>query len=117
MLKRMDGISEDTETQELLQDAQAEIMRLSRMVGGMLSLNIIADSTDKSKMDFSGLMQNIADMMRLLIARQENELVLEIADDLTVYGSADLLSQVIVNLLQNSNTHTKSGVIRLCAAV
>jgi signal transduction histidine kinase len=116
ILKRMDGISEDTETQELLQDAQAEIMRLSRMVGGMLSLNVISDSTEWSKTDFTALLRHIEDMMRLLITRQENELVLEVAEDLTVYGSADLLSQVIVNLLQNSNTHTKSGVIRLCAA-
>lgn len=116
LLKRMDGVSEDMETQELLRDAQAEIMRLSRMVGGMLSLNFMADSMEKVRLDYSVLLDNSAEMLRLLIAKQENELAVEIADGLTVFGIADLLSQVVINLIQNANTHTKGGVIRLCAA-
>lgn len=116
LLKRMDGVCDDTETQELLQDAQEEIMHLSRMVGGMLSLNSITDRTEKSKTDFSVLLNNTADMLRLFFIRQGNELISDVSDDLTIYGNADLLSQVIINLLQNANTHTKSGVIKLQAS-
>lgn len=117
LLKRMDGVSDDTEMQVLLQDAQAEIMRLARMVGGMLSLNSITDSTEKSKTNFTALLNNTTDMLRLLITRQENELISDVSDGLTVYGNADLLSQVIINLLQNANSHTKSGEIKLQASV
>ncbi|MEA4989052.1 MAG: HAMP domain-containing sensor histidine kinase [Anaerovorax sp.] len=113
LLKRMDSVTEDAEAQDLLQDAQAEIMRLSRMVEGMLSLNAIADSTEKDKTDFSALLKNTAEMMRLLLSKHGNGLEKEIPDGLMVYGSADLLSQVIINLLQNANTHTANGIIKL----
>lgn len=115
LLKRMDGMSGDTEACELLQDAQAEIMRLSRMVEGMLSLNSLAEITNKSKTDYTSLLNNTVEMMRLLLTRENNQLSINISDGLTVYGSADLLSQVIINLLQNANAHTKGGIIRLSA--
>ncbi|WMJ78685.1 MULTISPECIES: sensor histidine kinase [unclassified Sedimentibacter] len=117
LLKRMDCVTEDGEAQELLQDAQAEIMRLSRMVEGMLSLNVIADSTEKIKTNFSALLGNTTEMMRLLLAKHDNALVAEIPDELIVFGNADLLSQVIINLLQNATAHTKKGMICLKAAL
>lgn len=115
LLRRMDSVTEDREAQNLLKDAQAEIMRLSRMVEGTLSLNALADSTEKNKTDFSALLGNTAEMIRLLLAKQGNELVAEIPNALTVFGNADLLSQVIINLLQNANTHTENGIIKLQA--
>lgn len=115
LLKRMDGVSGNSETQELLQDAQEEIMRLSRMVGGMLSLNSLAESTEKIKINFTALLRNTADMMHLLLLQQGNEFDYDIAENLTVFGNADLLSQVIINLLQNANSHTKGGAIHLSA--
>ena len=99
----MNGVSDDEETQELLRDAQSEIMRLSRMVGSMLSLNSVADSTEKVKLDYSALLNNTAEMLQLLITKQENKLETEISSGLTVFGNADLLSQVVINLLQNAN--------------
>lgn len=116
LLKRMDGVTDDAEAQGLLRDAQAEIMRLSRMVHGMLSLNALADSAGKDKIDFSAMLGNTVEMMRLLLSKQDNQMVTEIPGELTVFGSTDLLSQVIINLLQNAATHTSSGVIELQAA-
>ena len=116
LLKRMDGVTEDAEAQGLLRDAQAEIMRLSRMVDGMLSLNSIADSTQMEKIDFSALLLNTAEMMRLLLAKQGNRLAARISEPLAVFGSSDLLSQVVINLLQNAAAHTENGEIRLEAA-
>lgn len=113
ILKRIDKMADDTEMQELLEDAQSEIMRLSRMVGGMLSLNSIADNTDKGKVDLSELINNTAEMMRLLLRRNNNNLILDIEEELSVYGNADLISQVVINLLQNSNEHSKSGEIEV----
>lgn len=114
-LKRMGDAAENGEAQELLQDAQAEIMRLSRMVEGMLSLNALADNVEKDKADLSALLGNTAEMMRLLLAKQGNTLTAEIPGGLTVYGNADLLSQVVINLLQNANAHTANGIIKLQA--
>ncbi len=45
----MDQSITDPEVIELLEDAQAEIMRLSRMVGGMLTLASISEGTEKKK--------------------------------------------------------------------
>lgn len=113
LLKRVDGLSDDREVQELLQDAQAEIMRLSRMVGGMLSINALAEGTEKTKTDFTAVLNNTGDMMRLLLDKKKNRLSLDLAPDLIVFGNADLLSQVVINLLQNANTHTEAGNIRV----
>ena len=116
LLKRMDGVTDDAEAQGLLRDAQAEIMRLSRMVHGMLSLNALADSAGKDKIDFSAMLGNTVEMMRLLLSKQDSQMVTESPGELSVFGSTDLLSQVIINLLQNAATHTSSGVIELQAA-
>ena len=113
ILKRIDVKSDDEEVQELLQDAQSEIMRLSRMVAGMLSLSSVSESAEKTETDLTALIFNTAEMLRLLLKRNGNELEVGAADGLTVYGNADLLSQVIINLLQNSNAHTKNGKIQI----
>ncbi|MDO4554870.1 MAG: HAMP domain-containing sensor histidine kinase [Lachnospiraceae bacterium] len=115
LLKQIDNTTVDSEAQTLLQDAQAEIMRLSRMVEGMLSLNVISESTEKKKTDYSTLLNSSVNMMRLLLSKQNNSIEADIADRLTVFGNSDLLSQVIINLLQNSNAHTSNDTIRLAA--
>ena len=115
ILKHMGEASLDPKAAELLSDAQSEIMRLARMVGGMLTLASISESTEKSRTDLTVLLQSTADMLRLLLAKRGNELEIEISDGLTVFGDADLLSQVAVNLIQNAHAHTEHDIIRLCA--
>jgi len=113
ILKNMGGA--DPEAAELLADAQNEIMRLARMVGGMLTLASISENAEKSKTDLTALLQSTADMLRLILSKRGNELETEIVQDLTVFGDADLLSQVAVNLIQNAHAHTQNDVIRLSA--
>lgn len=113
MLKRKDSPSCEKDVQNLLTDAQAEIMRLSRMTGGMLSLNALADNADKAKLDLSSLLKNTCEMMQLMFARKGNQLTLHAENDLIVFGSADMLSQVLINLLQNANVHTSNGLIEV----
>ena len=52
MLENMSGDLNDPEMRELLKNAQSEIMRLSRMVGGMLTLASMSENTDRQKLDF-----------------------------------------------------------------
>jgi len=113
ILKHMDDAVKDPEAAQLLTDAQSEIMRLSRMVGGMLTLNSVNERAEKNKADLSALLNSTADMLRLLLAKRGNELETEISEGLTVFGDTDLLSQVAVNLIQNAQAHTQNDVIRL----
>lgn len=116
ILKRMDESVKDSEAAELLVDAQAEIMRLARMVSGMLTMASLSENTDRGKTNLSVLLSSTADTLRLHLHGRGNELVTEISEGLTVFGNADLLSQVASNLIQNANTYTASGVISLRAA-
>lgn len=115
ILRSMDDSIHDSEIIELLEDSQAEIMRLSRMVGGMLTLSSISEGVEKGKIDFSTLLVGMADMLRLTLSKRSNVLKTEIEKDLIVFGNADLLSQIMFNLIQNAHTHTQNGIIHLNA--
>lgn len=105
----------DQEAADLLQSAQQEIMRLARMVGGMLNLASMTENTEKQMVNLSSLLHNSAQMYSLHLKNRGNLLKLDIADGLTVFGNADLLAQVAANLLQNAAAHTEQGEITLWA--
>lgn len=113
LLKNMDETVKDAETEELLQGAQGEIMRLGRMISGMFTLTSMGENADKVPLDLSHLMQSCADMLRLNLQKWGNTMETQIEKGLYVFGNADLLMQVVTNLLQNANTHTKDGMIVL----
>jgi signal transduction histidine kinase len=106
----------DPAAEELLKNSQSEIMRLARMVGGMLSLASMSENTDKTVVDLTALLQSIADMLRLNIQRTGNRLTVNIEPNMKVFGSADLLAQVVTNLIQNAGAHTMNGNISLSAS-
>ncbi|WP_312433364.1 sensor histidine kinase [Lacrimispora sp.] len=105
----------DAEAAELLQSAQQEIMRLARMVGGMLNLASMSENTDKQTVNLSTLLRSSAEMFSLHLQKRSNLLKTDIADGLEVYGNADLLAQVVANLLQNAAAYTEQGEITLRA--
>lgn len=118
LLKRMDGLSDGQEPVELLADAQEEIMRLARMVDGMLMLNAASgtgEAMEKTRLDLSALLYGVEDVMRLVLDRQGNRLQTEIQKELILFGNMDLLTQVIINLIENADKHTRQDVVRLCA--
>lgn len=115
ILQHMNESVTDPEVTELLADAQEEVMRLSRMVGGMLTLASVSERTEKSRVDLTALYGGVSDMMRLTLSKNGNALQAEIGKNLTVFGDADLLSQVAVNLIQNAHAHTENGTIGFTA--
>jgi len=115
ILEDMGEAVKDPEAAELLTGAQGEIMRLSRMVSGMLTLASFSENTEKNKTDLSSLLQSTADMLRLLLSKRNNGLQTETGDGFTVFGDADLLSQVVLNLIQNAHAHTENDIIKLRA--
>ncbi|MDF2921554.1 MAG: Signal transduction histidine kinase [Paenibacillaceae bacterium] len=116
ILEDMDEALKDPDAQKLLQNAQGEIMRLARMVGGMLTLASISEGADKRKVDLSALLRGAANMLQLTLLKRGNTLVTEIHDGLAVFGDADFLSQVAVNLIQNAHAHSDQGCISFGAS-
>ncbi len=106
ILEDMGEAVKDGEATELLQNAQQEIMRLSRMVGGTLTLAAMSENTDKQALDFSTLLRSSVEMFSLHLQKRGNTLTAEIAEGLNVFGNADLLAQVMANLLQNAAAYT-----------
>jgi signal transduction histidine kinase len=115
ILDDMDGAVKDPETEELLQSAQNEIMRLSRMVGGMLTLASVSENTERQELDLSGLLQSGVETLRLNLDKRGNIIETAIEKPLTVFGNADLLTQVLTNLLQNAGAHTENGTVTVSA--
>jgi len=103
------------EAAALLQNAQDDIMRLSRMVGGMLTLASMSENTQRQALDLSALLQSGAEMLRLHLGKRGNTLDTEIQPELRVFGNADLLAQVLTNLLQNAGAHTENGAVTVRA--
>ena len=116
ILKRMGETSHDAKVIELLADAQSEIIRLARMVGGMLTLASISEGGERRRTDLSALLHGVMDLLRIHLQESGNEPETDIEEGLTVFGDADLISQVVINLIQNSDKHTINGVIKLGAA-
>jgi signal transduction histidine kinase len=110
------GVAEkEPEAGKLLQTAQDEIMRLARMVGGMLTLTSLSEGSEKGIVDLTALLSSSAEMLRLSLQQRGNTLATNIGTGLRVFGSADLLAQVVTNLLQNAGKHTANGTITLSA--
>ena len=115
ILEDMGEAVKDGEAAELLQNAQQEIMRLARMVGGTLTLAAMSENMDKQAVKFSTLLRSSAEMFSLHLQKQGNVLNADIAEGLNVFGNADLLAQVVANLLQNAAAYTEQGKIILRA--
>lgn len=115
ILEDMGEAVKDSEAEELLRNAQQEIMRMARMVGGMLTLASMSENTDKEVVDFTTLLRSSAEMFSLHLQKGGNRLTVEIAEGLNVFGNTDLLAQVMVNLLQNAAAHTRQGEVALGA--
>ncbi|MDR1765518.1 MAG: HAMP domain-containing histidine kinase [Lachnospiraceae bacterium] len=105
----------DAEAGELLKNAQDEVMRLARMVSGVLKLASMSENVDKRRMDLSALLQSGADMLRLNLAKGGSVIETDIEPGLIVFGNADLLAQVLTNLLQNAGAHMENGKARVSA--
>lgn len=115
ILEEMGETMTDPEAMKLLQNAQSEIMRLSRMVGGMLKLSSMSESLDRQKLDFTSLVQNGVEMLHLNLNKLGNNVEIDIEPGLSVFGNADLLVQVLSNILQNAGTHTRNGTVTISA--
>jgi signal transduction histidine kinase len=96
-----------------LRRAQKEVMRASRITENALRLASMQEEQKRMKtLHIDTLLTNSVEAYRAILEKRGNKLNLAIeVGGGRVYGNADQLIQVMVNLLSNANRHTKDGVI------
>jgi len=106
----------DSETiQKSLEKAQSEILRLTRITENSLRISAMQESRARMQiLDTAKLFTESAELYNGVIKKNNNTLIVQVMDHLpTIYGNADLLNQVLANLLSNANRYTHGGYIVL----
>jgi len=104
--------------QKSLKNAQEEIMRMSRMVNSAMEYPTAQETSKKSEpMDIAPVLRFCADTYHSITRKKNNRLSVDVPDSLPlVYANADMIVQVLTNLLSNANRHTSNGEIAIRAA-
>ncbi len=97
--------------------AESEILRVSRMTDNALRFASELETQGKSDvLKTEKLLYDFAEAYRPFVEKSGNELVLSFKSKLSdIYGNSDFFTQVLANLLMNSNTYTKNGRIEITA--
>lgn len=97
--------------------AQDEIMRLSRMVSGVLELSSLPEpGSAAAGADAAAILRAAAEAYRVLLEKGGNTLLIDLPEALPPLSvSADALIQMVSNLLSNAGAHTRNGEIRIGA--
>jgi signal transduction histidine kinase len=98
-----------TRIQRILDTMNREVQRLGRLVADLLTLSRLdADQPLRAAaVDTSDLMADVAQQTRLIATGQQIDL--EIDAEPRVWGDADQLKQVLLNLASNALAHTPAG--------
>jgi len=99
--------------QKSLKNAQEEIMRMSRMLNSAMQYPAKPESIGESEpLDIAPVLRFGADSYRSMTKKRNNTLSVDVPVSLPlVYANADLIIQVLSNLLSNANRHTHDGEI------
>ena len=111
-----DDIDED-EIISVLDAAQSEIIRLAEMLSGNTKdISLLVSKQSMEVIDTSRFFRETLDAYHVMLERKFNTLIVEIPQSLPpVYGSKELLSQAMANLISNANRYTGGGVISVTA--
>jgi signal transduction histidine kinase len=114
----LDFDADGAEIRASLRLAQAEVMRMSRMVDAAMAFSSAEETSQRmGTLDIGALVRTAVDAYRPLLERHGNTLALDIPDALPpLRGNAEALSQVLSNLLSNANRHTRGGRIQVAVA-
>jgi len=121
VLDAVDMLGFDIDADEMLEtlnDAQREIMRLSRMVDNAVKQASMYDNRqDMIPIDIAPLLREGAETHRVILERHGNTLSFDVPSSLPpVMANTDMLLLVISNLLSNANRYTRNGDICINAA-
>ena len=107
------------EMQKSLKHAQSEIMRMTRIVDDAMKRSAMHDNLQKMEVvDIAPLLRMMPVTYRAYLKRSGNRMTLDIPQSLPeIYGNADMLLNVMANLISNANRFTHNGEIMISAAV
>ena len=86
--------------------------QILRTFGAMLRIAQIEAGTARARftdVDLSGVLRAIVDLYAAFAEDQKQELVGNIADGVTIRGDRELLTQMMVNLVENALRHSPAG--------
>jgi len=114
---RVEAGGDTAQIRNALDTVREETQRLGRMVGGMVNLAAMSDTDENRKrVDLAALLRNSAEVFRLTLEKQCNELNVDISPELPdVYVETDRFAQIMTNLFTNAARHTKDGRVTLTA--
>jgi len=106
---------------EAMADAIAEIQRLSRLVGDLLTLARVDSGLRlerRDEIDVGRLVRDVYRQARLMALPREHTVIADPIQDATVLGDADYLKELLLILVDNAIQYTPDGgEIRLGARV
>jgi len=107
------------EMQKSLKHAQSEIMRMTRIVDDAMKRSAMHDSLQKMEVvDIAPLLRMMPGTYMAYLERSGNRMTIDVPPVLPeIYGNADMLLNVMSNLISNSNRFTHNGEILISAAV
>ena len=107
------------EIRESLTLAQSEIMRMSRIVEGALKHAALHGNQQSSEsLDLTILLRKVVKTYQAFLERRGNTLSMSVSGELPhVYGNADMLLNVLANLISNADRYTRNGEIVMSAKV
>ena len=106
------------EMRESLNNAQREVMRMARMVESAMKYSTLHDNRqDMKPLNLAPLLREGVKTNQDVLERSGNALTCEVPTSLPyVYGNADMLLDVLSNLVSNANRYTRDGTILVHAA-
>ncbi len=95
----------------------SEAKRVAELIDSMKRLTMnAAEPAERVKLDIGELIRQTAALYRPILERSGVVLSVDVEAGLTVHGSAEELTQVVFNVLQNAKEHTESGNVSIRAA-
>jgi signal transduction histidine kinase len=113
LAQQLEGRLEPVE-RGLLNNVRRNVDRLGIQIDNLLMLNQLDSGTlrpDLNLLDLRGPANAAVATVRLLLREKAQKLRVSLPEPLPVLGDADMLEQLIVNLLANAHRHTPSGTL------
>jgi len=109
--------SADAETRANLKVISQEAQRLAQLAGGLLHSNQTEKSIhQRENIALAAVLDNASAIGKPILEKNNNRLTVDIENDLPpVYIGADMIVQVLLNLISNANRHMKGGEVVISA--
>jgi signal transduction histidine kinase len=112
LLQRAGDNLPDADRDEAMADAIAEIQRLSRLVGDLLTLARVDSGLRlerREEIEIHRLVRDVYRQARLMAMSHEHTVTAEPIDEVTVVGDADYLKELLLILVDNAIQYTPDG--------